>query len=225
VEIADEFASTSSIMPQKKNPDVLEIMRARSGKVSGNLLVGLTMIKSLPNSYNRDLQEVSPLVANSFGITKSSLDLLERILKSLKVNIERMSQLCDEAFITATELADFLVREKDIDFRKAHGIVGKIVVEATKDGLSLKDIDSNFVDRIYGKSLGMSDEKLKKVLSTREAVKSRGIIGGPSQKEVKRMIKSNEKSLSKVEKELDSRNIKIKDSQKLLLNRVEELVR
>ncbi|MEE9474869.1 MAG: argininosuccinate lyase, partial [Candidatus Hydrothermarchaeaceae archaeon] len=96
IELGDEFASTSSIMPQKKNPDVLEIMRARASRVSGNLVAGLSMVRGLSNSYNRDFQELSPLLYDSLKITKESLFVLEKIVKTMRVNKGRMAKACDE---------------------------------------------------------------------------------------------------------------------------------
>jgi argininosuccinate lyase len=223
VEIEDKFASTSSIMPQKKNPDVIELIRAKSSRVIGNLISGLSLVKALPNSYNRDLQELSPLVADSLQIASSSLRLLGKILRTLKVDTDRMLQLCNESFIMSTELADFLVKEEGLSFRKAHQIVGMVVSQAIRAGISPQDIDRRFIEKIYGKPLNVSDEKLKEILSAQKAVDSKKVRGGPSQSEVSRMINSREKRIIEEEKKVKNRVKKIEDSKRLLFGKIEKI--
>ncbi len=224
VEISNEFASTSSIMPQKKNPDTLEIIRGKTGRVIGNLTACLAISKSLPNSYNRDLQEISPLASNSIEIIKASLTLMEKILASLKVNQEKMAASCNETFITATELADFFVKKKGLPFRTAHEIVGKIVSEAMKAGLKPSDVDLNFIEKVYGKKLGITETEVKRILSPIEAVKSRKTLGSPSPEETSRMIKMRERWIDREEENLKRRINRLRSCEKTLFKEVERLV-
>lgn len=216
VELSSEFCSTSSIMPQKKNPDVLEIMRARASRVLGNLNSSMCMVKSLPYAYNRDLQEISPLLLDSFEIAQSSLSILNRILKTLKINEQRMLS-CAENFIAATELADFLVREKKVPFRTAHQIVGKAIAETIEKN---KKIDSALLERISkkvsGKSIKLGSREIEKTLSLRAAIESKKVAGGPSSAEVRRMIAAREKLLSQKVKGIKERTKKIRESRQLL---------
>jgi argininosuccinate lyase len=223
VEIADEFASTSSIMPQKKNPDTLEIMRARSALAYGKLLVGLSMVRGLPNSYNRDFQELSPLLHDSLEITKQSLFLLEKIMKTMKVNKKRMAGACEEGFITATELADLLVREKAMPFRDAHQLVGAAVKRAMKENKKPSEIDSKFLSKIKGWPKGISENKIKEALSPKEAVKSKKAIGGPAPTETKKRITAKTNALKRKENELRGRVKKVKNSKNNLLKRAKRL--
>ncbi|MEE8403144.1 MAG: argininosuccinate lyase, partial [Candidatus Hydrothermarchaeaceae archaeon] len=217
IEISNEFASTSSIMPQKKNPDVLEIMRARASRVSGNLAAGLSMVKGLPNTYNRDFQELSPLLYDSLKITKESLLLLEKIVKTMDMNKDRMAGACDAGFITATELADLLVKEKGIPFRTAHQVVGKAVKQAMKEGKKPPEIDSEFLEKVAGWPGGIPWSKIKDALSPHMAVNAKNASGGPAPEACERAIAAETRALSRRKKELNGRIKKVEDSKKLLL--------
>lgn len=223
VEIADEFASTSSIMPQKKNPDVLEIMRARSALAYGKLLVGLSMVRGLPNSYNRDFQELSPLLCDSLEITKQSLSLLEKIVKTMKVNKKRMADACNEGFTTATELADLLVKEKGMPFRTAHQLVGKAVKQAIKENKKSAEIDAKFLNKISGWPRGISENKIKEALSPHAAIKSKDAPGGPAPSECKKRIAAKTTALKRKENELNNRMTKVKNSKSNLIKRAKRL--
>lgn len=227
IELDDKFASTSSIMPQKKNPDVAEIMRARTSRVLGNLVSTLSSIKSLPYAYSRDLQEVSPLAFDSFEIVDDSLRILTSTLKTIKVNKGRMKELCDANFSTATELADLIVKERGVPFRTAHKIVGNIVSKAIKNGMTTKDIDSKFLDSIsidvMGSKLKIKDGKIKEALDPVESIKGKAVIGGPAPDEVGRMIKTRKKEISEKESRLNERVEKIETSKEGLLDLVRKI--
>ncbi len=223
VEIADEFASTSSIMPQKKNPDTLEIMRAKSSLAYGKLLVGLSMVRGLPNSYNRDFQELSPLLCDSLAITKQSLALLEKIVKTMKVNKKRMAEACSEGFITATELADLLVKEKGMPFREAHQLVGAAVKQAIKEKKNASEIDAKFLSSIKGWPKGIPENKIKDALSPAGAVKSKNTIGDPAPTETKKRITARTNTLKRKENELQGRAKTVKNSKTNLLKRAKRL--
>ena len=192
VEIAYEYSSTSSIMPQKKNPDVAEIARAKSAILTGELMTIMTILKALPYSYNRDLQELTPHLWNSVDNAKSMLSIMNGMLSTITVNKERAAELAKSNFATATELADILVREKSMPFRTAHKIVGRMVTEALENKISLNDIDSKFLDNVanevIGKSLDLDDELIRKALDPYENIKARTVIGGSSPKAVEGAI-------------------------------------
>ena len=126
IEIPDAFCTGSSLMPQKKNPDVLELIRGKAGRVYGNLVAMLTTMKSLPLSYNRDLQEDKEVLFNTVDTTKESLEVLGPLVKSLKIKKGNMARAANDGFLLATDLADYLVGQ-GLPFRKAHEVVGRIV--------------------------------------------------------------------------------------------------
>jgi argininosuccinate lyase len=227
MELSDDIATTSSIMPQKKNPDALELMRARAGRVFGNLVSSMSILKSLPMSYNRDLQELNPLVIDSIDIAKRSLVILGKAIRGLKINEERMMEVCDN-FTTATDLADLIAREKKIPFRTAHRIVGALVARAVGKGIKEKDIDSKMLDDVamslIGTRLKLREESIRKALSPTEAVKSRVVSGGPAAIEVKRMIASRKRELVRRRADLNNRIKRIERAEKLLLSTVDKLI-
>ncbi len=138
IEISDAFCTGSSIMPQKKNPDVPELMRGKTARVYGNLMALLTLTKALPLAYNRDLQEDKEPVFDTVDTVMSTLRLLAKLLPEIRFNAERMAKMAKEGFTLATDLADYLVR-KGIPFRKAHHIVGQIVQHCIHDGKELEE--------------------------------------------------------------------------------------
>ena len=135
VELPDEFTSTSSIMPQKKNPEVLEVIRARASYVLGNFVTCAAAVKSLPSTYNLDFQEVTPKLWDSIDIVRSSLDIIHKLVPKLKVTSD-VTEKASKSFVAATELANLLVRKYNVPFRSAHKIVGALVkslIEAKTD--------------------------------------------------------------------------------------------
>lgn len=199
VEIANKYSSTSSIMPQKKNPDVAEIARAKTANLTGELMTVITILRSLPYSYNRDLQELTPHLWNSVDIIKSMLPIMTGMLSTITINEDRAMELSKSNFATATELADTLVRQKDMPFRTAHKIVGRMVTKALDNDVSLEDIDSRFVDEVAqevtGRSVDLDDDSIRKALDPYENIKSRTVIGGPSPEAVEVAIDSLKKFL------------------------------
>src|SRR3989337_116029 len=137
--LPDALCTGSSIMPQKKNPDVPELIRGKTGRTYGNLVNLLTVMKGLPLAYNRDMQEDKEAVFDSARTVKESLIGAALLLRGMTVNEERMRAACDDGFITATDLSDYLAR-KGIPFRRAHEIAGKIVRYCEQSGKPLKDL-------------------------------------------------------------------------------------
>lgn len=184
VEIAYEYSSTSSIMPQKKNPDIAELARAKSAILTGELMTIMTILKALPYSYNKDLQEITPHLWNAVDNAKSILSIMHGMLSTITLNKERASELAKSNFATATELADILVREKNMPFRTAHKIVGRMVTVALDDNVSIDNIDLKFLDSIsqelFDKPLDLEEDLIRKALDPLENVRSRKVIGGSS---------------------------------------------
>lgn len=225
VELADEFSSTSSIMPQKKNPDALEIMRARVGKITGALASAMAVQKALPLTYNRDLQELSPLLEDAFTNANSSLGIMGKHLSSLKVNSTRAAKACEEGFTIATDLADLLVKKQGISFRTAHRIVGRAVQLAHKDG---KPLDKGLLERAAKETgspkISLKEEEIFAALSAKKAVEARKVTGGPSPQEVERMIRAREKFVEGELKEIEGRSNKVKKAKKHLCEKVDGLL-
>ncbi|RTG99314.1 argininosuccinate lyase [Thermus scotoductus] len=139
VEIPDAFATGSSIMPQKKNPDILELIRAKAGRVLGALVALSTVVKGLPLAYNKDLQEDKEPLLDALSTYRDSLKLLTALLPGLKWRRERMWRAAEEGYALATELADYLA-EKGLPFREAHHVVGRLVRRLVEEGRALKDL-------------------------------------------------------------------------------------
>ncbi|MCL7414750.1 MAG: argininosuccinate lyase [ANME-2 cluster archaeon] len=187
VELDDSYTSTSSIMPQKKNPDTAELIRAKTGTVDGCLMSVLAITKALPMSYNRDLQEATPHLWRAAAITLGSVNIAKGMLSTMTVNKERSSLLAGTGFSTATELADTIVRTTELPFRTAHQIVG---IMAKGNNYTLEELDRigmEIIDRKLSEE-GLSPELVEGALDVMENVKRRGATGGPAPREVERMI-------------------------------------
>jgi argininosuccinate lyase len=138
-ELSDAVATGSSLMPQKKNPDSMELVRGKVGRVVGHLVSLLTMLKGLPLAYNKDMQEDKEAVFDAFDTAWSCLEVAELVLRNVKLNEERMRAAASQGMMNATELADYLVR-KGVPFREAHETVGRIVVMAIASGVELGEL-------------------------------------------------------------------------------------
>ena len=187
VELDDSYSSTSSIMPQKKNPDTAELMRAKTGTVDGCLMSVLAITKALPMSYNRDLQEVTTHLWRAAGITLSTVNIASGMVSTMKMNYEKLSSSANTGFSTATELADTIVRTTGLPFRTAHQIVGTM---SKGSNHTLEELDRISME-IIGKKLseeGLNAELFDGALDVIENVNRRNTVGGPASGEVNRMI-------------------------------------
>ncbi|OPY14077.1 MAG: Argininosuccinate lyase 1 [Syntrophus sp. PtaB.Bin001] len=187
VEISDAFTTGSSIMPQKKNPDVAELIRGKTGRIYGNLVALLTLLKGLPMSYNRDLQEDKEPLFDTVDTVKACLKILTEMIRHMKFNREKMQKEAEGGFATATDLAEYLVM-KGVPFREAHGVVGKLVrlcIESQKDlaSLSLEELCR------FCPSIG---EDVYDCLSLQNSVKSRKSYGGTAGEQVREQIRQLE---------------------------------
>ncbi|MDA3079425.1 MULTISPECIES: argininosuccinate lyase [unclassified Campylobacter] len=191
ISISDKFSTGSSIMPQKKNPDVAELIRGKTGRVYGNLMALLTTMKALPLAYNKDMQEDKEGVFDSVEQAKNSLIILNEMLKTTKFNEENMLKATKTGHLSATDLADFLVRERNVPFRQAHFITGKCVARAEKLGIDLSEISLKELRKIYADF----DESAIEVLNLANSKEARTSLGGTANASVKTQIKEIEKWL------------------------------
>lgn len=195
IELADQYTTGSSIMPQKKNPDLAELVRGKTGRVIGSLNQLMLTIKGLPLAYNKDLQEDKEGLFDSVDTLKVILELYPEMLKTMTVNQKAMKKAAATGFLNATELADFLA-EKGIPFRKAHQIVGEAVLFASKKDKELDQLNQTEWEKIIGQYLNVDVEKLKEKLSVEAAVNSHATTGGPAFEESRRVIKNEKEFLT-----------------------------
>ena len=191
IKLNDRIVTGSSIMPQKKNPDQLEFLRGKTGNAFGNLFSMLTILKGLPLSYFKDLQDDKELVFKSFDQIKYSILIFNDILKNFSVDKKRMFELANKGYTTATDLADYIVIELKVPFRKAYQITAKIVnyAEVKKkrfDELSIKEIK-----KIEPKL----NEEVLKIFDLKNSIKSKKSYGGTSFENIKKMINKYKKEL------------------------------
>jgi len=186
IELDDAYALGSSIMPQKKNPCIAELVRGRTGHIYGALIGLLTTLKGLPMGYNRDLQEDKPPLWYAFDIIQSELSILTEMLPTTTFNIDRMEELAGANFSTATELANFLVVHRGFSFRECHEIVGWVVGELARRGLSFTDLDETH-RLLKERGIEIPLEELRQVIDPKYAVQINKSLGGTSPKEVIRM--------------------------------------
>jgi len=183
VEWSDAFCTGSSLMPQKKNPDMAELTRAKAGRLYGNLLSILTMLKGLPSSYNRDFQEDKAALFDSADTIMQSLEIWSAMLPELKFNYERMEAAARDAALLATDLAEYLVT-KGLPFREAHQVVGKLVTRASEMNVALDEIPPSQMQELSP----LFDENVTKVFDARRSLEKRKAIGAPSPGNVKSQI-------------------------------------
>ena len=184
MELPDAFATGSSIMPQKKNPDVPELIRGKTGRVYGNLLNLLTTMKGLPLSYNRDLQEDKPPVFDTVDTVKASLGVLVEMFPWVRFKKDRMFKAASGGYSTATDAAEYLVRG-GLPFREAHGAVGKMVLYCMEKGKGLEELSLNE----FKKFSPFFKADIYSCLGAEASVMAKDSEGGTSPGQVKRQIK------------------------------------
>ncbi len=183
IELSDDFTTGSSIMPQKKNPDMTELIRGKSGRVFGDLIGTLTMLKGLPLSYNKDMQEDKESVFDACDTVKMCLEVMAPIISSMTVHEKNMLRAAQEGFINATDLADYLVR-KGLPFRTAYKISGEIVSRCIADGFILETLPLH----IYRSYSDLFSDDVYKAIDLNECVSQRISEGGPSEASVSAQI-------------------------------------
>ena len=194
IQIDDSYATGSSIMPQKKNPDIAELIRGKTGRVYGALVTILTFMKALPLAYNKDMQEDKECLFDAIDTVKICLSILPEMLKTITVNKDKMLKACEEGFLNATDVADYLVK-KGVPFRDAHEASGKAVKYCIENGLILNNMK---LDE-YKKINNLFEEDLYEAIDIKNSLKSRKIIGGPSKEAVEKVILINGEWINKNE--------------------------
>ena len=185
----DSMLTGSSIMPQKKNPDPAELIRGRVGLNYGNLNSMLTIMKGLPMSYFKDLQDDKKLVFDGFDTLNDSLVLSLELVNSIKPNKKNMLKMANEGFTTATDFADYLVKEKKLSFRESYAVTAKLVNYAEKKNKLLSELSLQEIMKIF-KNL---DKKVLKIFDVKNSMNSKRSHGGTSIANVKSMIKKYKK--------------------------------
>ncbi len=190
IHLSDKVVTGSSIMPQKKNPDLLEYLRGKTGSMFGNLFSMLTILKGLPLSYFKDMQDDKEIVFKSYDTLIICLKIFDEILKNISPNKKKMYELADSGFITATDLADYLVKNHSMSFRKAYQKTAEIVNLAEKKKKKLRELKIEELKKIEPK---LTNEVLK-VFDLKNSINSKKSYGGTSFENIKRMIMKYKKN-------------------------------
>ena len=210
VELDNLFTSTSSIMPQKKNPDTAELVRGKTGSVYGSLIAALAICKALPMSYNRDLQEATPNLWRGISLTRGAVRIMTGAVSSAKFRTNRLEVVSGAGFSTATELADSLVRKTGMPFRTAHQIVGALAVKSENPTVQDLDEAAERIAKFRPSERGFGEDELKAALDPKKNVALRSKIGGPAPSETRRMaadrlkkIEDNERLVADMREKVD----------------------
>lgn len=193
IELDDTFSTGSSIMPQKKNPDICELIRGKTGRVYGALMGFLTTMKGIPLAYNKDMQEDKEMYFDALNTTKGCLQLLSDMLKTTTFNKARMKASATGGFTNATDAADYLVN-KGVPFRDAHGIIGQLVLYAIEQNKALDELTLEEYQKISDKF----DQDIYEAIDVYTSVNKRNTIGACGQDAMKQVISLNEQYLNNV---------------------------
>ena len=194
VELDDAFSTGSSIMPQKKNPDINELIRGKAGKIIGNLTTLLTMMKGLPLAYNKDMQEDKETIFNSIDTVKLCISTLIPMIDTMTILKNNMLNAAKKGFINATDLADYLVK-KDMPFRKAYKIVGNIVSKCIEKNTTLDELKLEE----YKKYSKLFEEDIYQTIDLKQCIKNRKSFGSPNPKFVKEHINKVKRLIQKMD--------------------------
>ena len=190
MEIDDAYSTGSSIMPQKKNPDIAELVRGKTGRVYGALMSMLTAMKGIPLAYNKDMQEDKEFTFDAIDTVKGCLALFTGMLKTMTFRRDVMEESAKKGFTNATDAADYLVG-KGVPFRDAHGIVGQLVLFCIDKNIALDDMTIEE----YKSISPVFDEDIYDAISLKTCVEKRVTIGAPGMEAMKKVIELNEKYL------------------------------
>ncbi|MCT4687185.1 MAG: argininosuccinate lyase [Vallitalea sp.] len=198
IELDDAYSTGSSIMPQKKNPDIAELVRGKTGRVYGSLIGLFTTIKSLPLAYNKDMQEDKEATFDAIDTVKMCLPIFTDMLKTMKINKEKMYDGAGGGFTNATDAADYLVK-KNLPFRDAHAVIGKLVLYCVNNNKNLEDMT---LDE-YKSVSPIFEDDIYEAISLETCVNKRNVIGGPSKEMMCKVINMNQEYLTTVLKTID----------------------
>ncbi|MBZ0252316.1 MAG: argininosuccinate lyase, partial [Candidatus Methylomirabilis sp.] len=184
VEISDAYATGSSIMPQKKNADIAELTRGKTGRAFGNLIALLTTMKGLPMTYNKDLQEDKEPLFDTADALEAALEVFAGMMATLRVSRESMLRATERGHLTATDLADYLAK-RGMPFRDAHHVVGRLVAKASAEGRALTELP---LEALRAESALIGPD-VYEAMSLRASLESRISLGGTATKQVKRQLR------------------------------------
>lgn len=188
IDLSEKWSTGSSIMPQKKNPDFAELIRGKTGRVYGDMIALFTMMKGLPLSYDRDMQEDKSSFFEAYDTVVSSLRIFSEMVRTAKWNEKKMSESCEGGFLNATDVADYLVR-KGMPFRTAHGVSAKLVRSAIENNCKLEELDFSE----YKKASQLFENDIFELITSQKCVEIRNITGGPASEQVQKQIDVLEK--------------------------------
>jgi argininosuccinate lyase len=224
IELPDGFTSTSSIMPQKKNPEVLEVIRARASHVLGDFVASAAALKSLPSTYNLDFQEITPKLWEAIEVTNSSLNMFAKLIPNLKVSADISSKALT-SFSAATELANMLVRKYNAPFRSAHKIVGSLVKSLIDSKQTFLDATPELLQKVAQDAVGIklvvNAEDITESFDPFKIVETYKVKGGPAPTEVERALTTRKQRIvlskskvSKLKQKLDDAESKLESTVK-----------
>jgi argininosuccinate lyase len=228
IELPDEFASTSSIMPQKKNPEVLEVIRARASHVLGDFVASAAALKSQPSTYNLDFQEITPKLWTAAETVNAALRMFAELIPNVKVTADVSSKALT-SFAAATELANMLVRKYHVPFRSAHKIIGALVkqlIEAKQTFLdATPELLQQTAQHAAGITLSVKVADIADAIDVLKIVATYNVAGGPAPTEVKRALTARKKrlvlaeaSVSKLKQQLNEAENKLESAVKAYFN-------
>jgi argininosuccinate lyase len=202
VTLDDGFAMGSSMMPQKKNPGPLELMRGRAGRMIGNATGGMVMMKGLPSGYNRDFHEQKELLVASFEIICAAADVIPPLVDTTTINTDRMAEIASANFANATELANYLVFKHNMPFRHAHDVVGTLVGRLNRAGENFMSDFDTCVVHLKENGVEAPVEEIRKILDPKEVMLTYNSLGGTGKKAVQATMANLHKKLEQQKAEL-----------------------
>ena len=218
IELPDELASPSSIMPHKKNPCILELIRAKAGKVCGNLISSLMIMKGSPTGYNRDLQEGKPPIWKAFRETISSVRMLEKVFQKIAFKEDRMREKVLESYAPAIELAEALIKSSNLSLREAHKLVGEFIKRIYEAEKTLKEADPDLLKKlakeILGKEVKIDQRIYERSIDPEKAYRERRTIGSSSPAEISRMIEERRRAIEDEKRSLEEVVKRLEESEK-----------
>ena len=191
IELSDAYSTGSSIMPQKKNPDMAELIRGKTGRVYGDLMGFLTVMKGLPLAYNKDMQEDKESVFDAVDTVKMCMPVFTAMIETMKINKENMRMAAKGGFMNATDAADWLVKH-GVPFRDAHAVIGQMVLYCIENSKALEDLSIEEMKKFSG----VFDESVFEAISLEKCVEARRVDGGPSKWYIEKLIAFNEEFIS-----------------------------
>jgi len=224
VEVSDEYAASSSIMPQKKNPVTAEIVRAKCGSVLGSLQSACAIIKALPYSYNLDFQELTPHLWEGLDDTLSSVEIMQATIATLKFNLESIKDSMRDDYSTATSLANHLVKSGGLSFREAHALVGELVRRSLDEGIPFARAARNLPELSKGKAK-VDEKKLQQILSATDSLKAIVTPGGANPGFIRAAVAKRQRLVRTNSSRSSNLEIGLRSSEAMLLKSVNSLVR